>query len=143
MNRAAIIWIVLGLVVVAILIALTMNRPEDVDNAINETATTTEQMVDRGAARATAAAELTALEARIEAGETYAELEDEFAEVRADLAAAYQNAEGRAVEEWGEISAEFDAFEASARAGTSNVLDALAQLIASFSADVRVESTTE
>ena len=39
--------------------------------------------------------------------------------------------------------AEFDAFEASARSGTSNVLDALAQLIASFSADVRVETETE
>lgn len=143
MNRAAIIWIVLGLVVIAILVALAMNRPGDMDAAMDETATTTEQMVDRGAAQATAAAELTALEARIEAGETYESLEGEFAEVRADLAAAYQNAEGRAAEEWDEIRAAFDTFEASARSGTSNVLDALAQLIASFSADVRVETETE
>ena len=143
MNRAAVIWIVLGLVVIAILVALAMNRPEDADSAIQETATTTEQMVDRNAVRATAAADLTALQARIEAGETYETLEDEFAEVRADLAAAYRNAEGRTAEEWDEISAEFDAFEASARSGTSNVLDALAQLIASFSADVRVETETE
>ena len=143
MNRAAVIWIVLGLVVIAILVALAMNRPEDVGDAVEDTATTTGQMIDRSAVRATAAADLAALEARIEAGETYEELEDEFAEVRADLAAAYENAEGRAAEEWEEVSAEFDAFEASARSGTSNVLDALARLIASFSADVRVETEAE
>lgn len=140
MNRAATIWIVLGLIVLAVLVVFAMNRPEDAENALDETATTTGQMVDRSAVRATAAADLTALEARIEAGETYEELEDEFAEVRADLAAAYENAEGRAAEEWDEISAEFDAFEASARSGTSNVLDALVRLIASFSADVRTDT---
>lgn len=143
MNRAAVIWIVLGLIVIAVLLAFALNRPEAVENAMQETATTTEQMVDQSAVRATAAADLTVLQARIEAGETYESLEGEFAEVRADLASAYQNAEGRAAEEWDDISAAFDTFEASARAGTGNVLDALTRLIASFSADVRVESETE
>lgn len=142
MNRAAIIWIVLGLVVVAILIALATNRPDDVDSAREEAGVAAEQ-VDRGAARAAAAAELTVLKARVEAGETYEALEDDFADVRSDLARAYENAEGAAVEEWNELSAEFDAFEASARVGTSNLLDALARLIERFSADVRVDAASE
>ena len=143
MNRAASIWIVLGLLIVGILLVLAFKSPADVDEPMDQTATTTAQAMDRTAARAEAAAELTALQARVEAGETYDSLKTDFAEVRANLAAAYQNVEGEAAEDWTQIAADFDAFEASAREGTSNFLDGLARLIGRFSADVRVESAGE
>jgi len=114
-----------------------------VDESMDQTATTTAQAMDRTAARAEAATELTALQARVVAGETYESLKDEFAEVRTNLAGAYENAEGAAAEEWTEISADFDSFEESARTGTSNFLDVLARLIGRFSADVRVETEGE
>ena len=143
MNRAASIWIVLGLLIVGILLVLAFKSPADVDESMDQTATTTAQATDRSTARAEAATELTALQARIEAGETYDSLQSDFAEVRANLAAAYQNVEGEAAEEWTQIAADFDAFETSAREGTSNFLDVLARLIGRFSADVRVESAGE
>lgn len=143
MNRAASIWIVLGLLVIGILLVLAFKSPAEVDESMDQTATSTAQAIDRTAARTEAAAELTALQARVVAGETYDSLRDEFAEVRTNLAAAYKNVEGEAAQEWTEINADFDAFEASARAGTSNFLDVLARLIGRFSADVRVESAGE
>ncbi|MES2931816.1 MAG: hypothetical protein V4682_03965 [Patescibacteria group bacterium] len=143
MNRAASIWVVLGLLVLGILLVLAFKSPAQVDESMDQTATSTVQAVDRTAARAEAAADLTALQARVVAGETYDSLKDEFAEVRTNLAAAYENVEGEAAEEWTEISADFDAFEASAREGTSNFLDVLTRLIGRFSADVRVESAGE
>lgn len=143
MNRVASIWIVLGLLILGILLVLAFKSPADVDESMDQTATTTAQAMDRAAARTEAAAELTALQARVEAGETYDSLKDDFAEVRTNLAVAYENVEGEAAEEWAEISADFDAFEASAREGTSNFLDVLTRLIGRFSADVRVESAGE
>lgn len=143
MNRAASIWIVLGLLVLGILLVLAFKSPAEVDESMDQTATTTAQAMDRTAARTEAAAELTALQARIVAGETYDSLKDEFAEVRTNLASAYENVEGEAAEEWAEIDADFEAFEASAREGTSNFLDVLARLIGRFSADVRVETPAE
>ncbi len=143
MTRAALIWIALGLIVIAVLATFAFNGPKTAEQEMSETATTTSQAIDRGVARTQAAAELTALQARIVAGETYASLEDEFVAVRTNLAAAYENAEGEAAEEWAEINADFDSFEAGARAGTSNFLDALTRLIGRFSADVRVETEAE
>lgn len=143
MNRAATIWIILGLVVLGILLFLAFRNPAAVDDTMNATATTTAQAVDRTAVRADAAADLTALRARIEAGETYDSLKDDFADVRARLAASYDNAEGAARDEWQDISADFDSFEASAREGSSDFLDALSRLISRFSADVRVETEGE
>ncbi len=143
MNRAASIWIVLGLVVLGILLILAFRSPADVDESMDQAATSTAQVIDRAAARTEASAELTALQARIVAGETYDSLKDDFAKVRTNLAAAYENVEGEAAQEWAEISSDFDEFEASAREGTSNFLDVLARLIARFSADIRVESAGE
>ncbi|MDP3488021.1 MAG: hypothetical protein Q8S19_08850 [Bacillota bacterium] len=143
MNRAASIWIVLGLVVLGILLILAFRSPADVDESMDQAATSTAQAMNRAAARTEASAELTALQARVVAGETYDSLKDDFAKVRTNLAAAYENVEGEAAQEWAEISSDFDEFEASAREGTSNFLDVLARLIARFSADVRVESPGE
>lgn len=137
-------WIILGLLVLGILLVLAFRTPSPaVEESMEQTATTTMETMDQAAVRADAAADLTALRARIEAGETYDSLQSEFSEVRANLAASYANVEGAASEEWTEISADFDAFEASAREGTSNFLDALTRLIARFSADVRVETEGE
>lgn len=143
MNRTALIWIVLGIVVIAILASFAFNGPQTTEQEIEETATTTGQVIDRSVARTQAAAELTALQARIVAGETYTSLADDFAGVRANLSVAYNNAEGDAAQEWQEIRTDFDSFEASARAGTSNFLDELTRLIGRFSADVRVQSPGE
>lgn len=143
MNRAASIWVVLGLLVLGILLVLAFKSPAEVDESMDQTATSTAQAVDRTVVRAEAAADLTALQARVAAGETYDSLKDDFADVRTRLAASYENAEGAAAEEWAEISADFDSFEASARTGTSNFLDVLARLIGRFSADVRVETEGE
>ncbi len=146
MDRTALIWTVLGIVLLVIIALLAFNRPATIENAneaANTVATTTAQSGAEVAARTEAAITLTALRARLAAGETYESLASEFAEVRADLAAAYQNAEGETREEWQEVERDFDSFEASARAGTSSFLDTLATLIARLSADVRVESAGE
>lgn len=146
MNRTALIWTVLGVVVLIIIAFMLANRPEAVENAgeaAGTAATSTVEASTQAAARAEAAVKLTALQARIAAGETYDSLATEFADVRADLAAAYENTEDAAQEEWQDIEREFDSFETSARAGTSGFLDMLANLIARLSADVRVESASE
>lgn len=145
MNGSKVIGIVIVLALLALIIYFLLGRNpvEDVQEGAQQVATTTEQVADRAAVRADAAADLTALRARQEAGETYESLQDEYAEVRASLAAAYENAEGEAQQEWNEIRDDFDDFEASARAGTSNFLDALTNLIARISADVRVETSNE
>lgn len=145
MDQNRTIWIVLGVVVVALVLFLLLGRNpgDDMVRTTNQMATTTEQAIDRASVRAEAAADLTALRARQEAGETYESLRNEYAEVRTRLAAAYENAEGEAREEWTELSADFDQFEADARAGTGNVLDALARIISNLSADVRVETSAE
>lgn len=138
------LWVLLGIAVLAVLafMAFGANRttPEAVENTPPGTMPQAADAMERDAARAQAALELSALEARAEAGETYDTLADEFAQVRARLAASYENAEGAAAEEWTELRTDFDALEASARDGTSTFLDSLANLIARFSTEVRVES---
>lgn len=146
MNRAATIWIILGLVVVAIIAYFAFNRPADMENAGDVTPDTAQEAAVAGdsmMARSEARAELTTLRARAEAGETYDELASDFAQVRARVAASYANAEGEAAAEWDELQADFDSFEASAREGTSDLLDAFSNLIDRLSADIRVETETE
>lgn len=144
MNRTG--FIVLAVAVVGILILLfAFNRPS-MDEARENTedlATTTVSAMDQTATRVQAAAELTSLRARVEAGETYTDLSEDFAQIRTRLATSYENAEGAAADEWAEVQADFDNLEASARAGTSSFLDSLASLIARLSADVRIESEGE
>ncbi len=145
MNRAGTIWVIIGLVILLVLayFAFGNKDAEMVENNAAQTATTTAQAMDNAALRTQAQADLAALRVRAEAGETYADLEEDFTQVRARLAAAYANAEGEAAEEWADIDAGFDSFEASARAGTSNFLDSITTLISRFSADVRVETENE
>lgn len=143
MNRAGVIWVLIAIVIVGLIAFFAFGGARTTEDAVDQTADTAGENVDRAAARTQAATELTMLRARAEAGETYDDLAEDFAQVRARVAAAYQNAEGEAAEEWSEISADFDSFEASARAGTSNFLDSLSSLISRFSADVRVETENE
>ncbi len=145
MNNNKTLWIVLGVIVLAVLVFFLFGRDpvKESADAINDSATTTAQAFDRSAVRAEAAAELTALRVRQEAGESYESLQASYADVRARLATSYENAEGAAKEEWAELDAEFDEFETSARAGTSTTLDVLARLIANLSADVRTETSAE
>lgn len=144
MNRTGLIVLIIAIVGVLVLL-FAFNRPamDEARENTEDVATTTASAMNQTATRAEAAAELTALRARVEAGETYADLQEDFAEVRARVAASYENAEGAAATEWAEVQADFDNLEASARAGTSSFLDSLASLIARLSADVRVESETE
>ncbi|MEK7511245.1 MAG: hypothetical protein AAB582_03345 [Patescibacteria group bacterium] len=142
-NRT--IWIIGG-VIVLILLAFFLfgNRPvEEAATATQEAASVTVQSADIAAARVEAAADLTALRARQEAGETYAELQDDYAAVRTRLGAAYANAEGEAQQEWAELQTDFDQFEASARANTGGFLERLSILIGRLAADARVESAGE
>lgn len=143
MTRAATIWVILGLLVLALLAYFAFGGARETEQVAEQTATTTAQAFDGTAVRAQAAADLTALKVRAEAGETYESLAADFAQVRARTAAAYENAEGAAAEEWAELDADFDSFEASARAGTGNFLDSVSALISRFSADVRVETAAE
>jgi len=145
MNRAGTIWIVIGVVVLLFLayFAFGNKDAEMVEERAAAQATSTAQAMDNAALRTQAQADLAALRVRAETGETYADLEDDFAGVRARLASAYATAEGETAEEWADISAGFDAFEASARAGTSNFLDSITSLISQFSTDVRVETESE
>jgi len=146
MHKAGIIWILLALIVLLVLAYFVFGGPRTADRttiSVQETATTTVQTINRAAARTQAQVDLTALRARAEAGETYASLESSFAQVRTRLAAAYQDTEGQAAQEWASLNADFDSFEASARAGTSNFLDSITNLIGRFSADVRVETAGE
>ena len=142
-NRT--IWIVVGLAVLALLAYLAFgNRPvEEAAEATQQEATTTARSAEIVSARTEAAAELTALRARQEAGETYADLQDDYAAVRTRLAAAYANAEGETKQEWAELQADFDQFEAGARANTGGFLERLSTLIGRLAADARVESAGE
>ncbi len=148
MSRATTLWVLLGIVVLAILalMAFGANRTavEDMDNNPPGTMTATDNSaMERGAVRTQAAIELSALKARAQAGETYDALAADFADIRARLAASYENTESAAAEEWARLAADFDALEADARAGTSTFLDSLSSLLSRFSADVRVETTNE
>ena len=148
MNRAGTIWIIIAVIVVLVLAVFAFTRSADTE--LNEMATTTAETMDgmsadarQTAARAQAETELAALRVRAEAGETYDELADDFAAVRARVAAGYADAEGAAADEWSELSADFDRFEAAARENSASFLDSLAALIDRFSADVRVETEAE
>jgi len=139
------LWVLLGIVVLAILafMAFGANRAEvqETENTPPGTMPQTgDTAMERDAARAQAVIELSALETRAKAGETYDALAEDFSDIRARLAASYENAEGAAADEWTDLSADFEALEASARTGTSSFLDSLSNLIARFSADVRVEN---
>lgn len=137
-----VLWIVVGLIVIALIVLLVPNGNKDDQGAV-DTPTEMETTVDRASVRANAAADLAVLEARANAGETYAELADEYAMIRARVAAAYEDAEGEAAQEWEKIEAAFDSFEASAQAGTSAFLAGFADLMARLSADVRADTETE
>lgn len=152
-NKGGAIWIAIGLLVLLVLAVLAFGNT-DAERAAEEAATSTAVALDasadaaaaetaRAAARAEASTEIAALQARAEAGETYEALSADFAQIRARLATAYEGAEGAAAEEYADLTAGLDEFEASARAGTSGFLDAFANLIARFSADVRVETEAE
>ncbi|GEM_PF-1196152 len=144
-GNKTIIWVVLIVIAVAVILFFLIRREpvQETTDTANQIATTTVQTADRAAARAEAAADLTALRVRQEAGESYESLRNDYAEVRSRLAASYEDAEGAAQQEWAELSEEFDEFEASVRVGASNSLDLLTRLIASLSADIRTETTTE
>jgi len=146
MNGNRTIMIVVGVVILLLLAFLVFGNRDTAEQAANTTqqvATSTARSADIAAARTEAAADLAALRTRQEAGETYASLQGEYAEVRSNLSAAYANAEGATKEEWNELEAEFDAFEASARANTGGFLQGLASLISRLGADVSVESSGE
>ena len=146
MNQKILIWALLGVVVIIALAWFVTRNPEMNEPRVENTQETAREGVtdtERALARAEASTELAALRARIEAGETYESLEDDFAAVRTRLAASYESTEANVQAEWNEIEAEFQTFEDSARAGTSNFLDTLASLIANLSADVRVETEAE
>jgi len=145
MNGNKTIWIVLGIGLLALVLFLLFgsNPGQDTANTVNQAETTTKQAASRAAIRTEAATELASLRVRQEAGESYDSLKTRYAEVRTRLATAYVSTEGEAKQEWTEISADFDRFEADARVGTSNSLDALTRLIARLSADVRTETAAE
>ncbi|MDB5265029.1 MAG: hypothetical protein JWN64_600 [Parcubacteria group bacterium] len=139
------VWIVVGVVILLLLAFLAFGRGA-ADKAVNNTqqaATTTAQAMDRTAVRAQAVADLTALRAREQAGETYDSLKDQYAAVRARLAASYENADEAGKQEWAAISANFDEFEAQARAGTGNFLDTLSNLIKKLSVNVQAGASAQ
>ena len=143
------LWIVVGIAVIALLASL-VSGTRDADTAGMEAAqqpiATTTDVADAAnlaQVRADAATDLVALRARAEAGESYEELADDYAAVRSRVTVAYQAAGASAADEWQDVQASFDSFEASARAGSSGILDSFASLIARFSADVRTETSAE
>jgi hypothetical protein len=138
-----VIWALIGVIVIAVLAYIAFQGTTNMDENLENAATSTAEAVNQASVRAEAAAELTALRVRAEAGETYDELQSDFADVRARLAAGYENAEGEAAAEWRELRADFDSFEATARENTSDFLNALNDLIANISADVRTETEAE
>lgn len=145
MNGNKTLWIVLAIIAAALLLFFLLGRDsaQETADTANQAATTRAQITERAAVRAEAVADLTALHARQEAGESYESLRSSYKEVRSRLATSYENAEGTARQEWYELSEAFNQFEASTRAGTSNSLDLFARLIASLSADVRTETAAE
>lgn len=143
MNGNKTLWIVLAIIAAALLLFFLLGRDPVQETVDTANQTTTAQITERAAVRAEAVADLTALHARQEAGESYESLRSSYKEVRNRLATSYENAEGTARQEWYELSEAFNQFEASARAGTSNSLDLFARLVASLSADVRTETAAE
>jgi len=75
---------------------------------------------------------------RMEAGAEYAadEAADDVANLRSDLAMAYENAEGEAAEAWDQADRELDEAEVALRAGSAEALGNLAALLERIRADL-------
>jgi hypothetical protein len=143
------LWIIIGIIVIALLASLAFGLGDEEEMQMATTtptaqvATSTMTVEDLARVRAEAVTELASLRARVAAGESYEALADDYAAVRARVTAAYASAGVAASDEWQDIQAGFNSFEASARAGGSAALDSFASLIASLSADVGTETPAE
>lgn len=143
-------WVIAAVAVVALIIGwMAFNRTDDasqmMDDQNNEMQQEdTQQMSDedraeaaQGAARAEAATKLATLRAQAEAGELSADAAAQVEDIKANLAVAYENAQGQAAQSWTEISAGFDSLADDIRNGTGDVLQGFANLSLLLEADVR------
>lgn len=98
---------------------------DDMATAVDEVAAEANVAWDR------AAVQMDQMGERIESGTDYAAeaAADDVARLRADLAIAYENAEGEAAEEWAELQPELEEAEMALRAGSANALDNVAALL--------------
>jgi len=101
-----------------------------------------EELADDAAllsARAEARAELLAIEARVEAGETIDDVQADLDEIERDLGRAYTNAEREAMEEWNDVQAGFQDIENSLRTGTAEALEFIGGTILLLEDEVRYD----
>lgn len=160
----AAIYLVGGIAVVALILAwVAYNRSgddvtTDLQQGSAEVVTETEQAMDAAgeevaetttevvtdaellAARAEARADLLALRAELAAESNYAEVADQVAETRAELADLYVEASTAAQADWNALENDFMTVENSIRLESAEALNELDQLISDLERDVR---TTE
>lgn len=154
-------WFIAVIAVLALVLAwLAFNRAgedvlptaaNEVEEVQQEIATTTdaaireaEAMANNAAtnariatARIEARSELLALQAELEAGAAYDEVEDEIEEIEKNLEAAYANTSAELQTEYQDIQQGLDSLEESIRNGTGDGLEWLANLSLMLEADVR------
>lgn len=104
---------------------------EETQDAVNSTKLVT--------ARAKANAELIALRTQVAAGMAADEAAQEVAEIRDDLAAAYEHANDEARQELRELDNDFQRLEQGFRNGAANVLSLLEDLAGRLEEEVRTD----
>jgi len=110
----------------------------DVTGEINDATNAAE----RAAARAEARAELAAIEASVAVEENYEAAAAQVAEVRINLAQAYENTTGVVAQEYDKLVVELSQVEDSLRSGTGDVLEFFSGVLLLLEDDVRVDSDT-
>lgn len=144
--NSAVSWIALIVSVAALVLGwAAYNRAgEDLEDQAAQAVDKVEAEVDefgrnaaQVAARAEARTKLAAIEAKVAVDQSYAASAAEIDALQADVARAYEGAEGEAKEEAAELDREFATLSQQMRNGTADSLTGLANLLNRLSADAR------
>ncbi|PIR60995.1 MAG: hypothetical protein COU68_01770 [Candidatus Pacebacteria bacterium CG10_big_fil_rev_8_21_14_0_10_45_6] len=90
-----------------------------------------------------AKAKIATLRARIVAGATYEEVEEDMAELNVEIEQAYVNAKFETQQKWTEMNQELQDLETALRDNTADAINALDRVLERFETDVRYDEASE
>jgi len=118
----------------------TANITQDGARAVERETVSAMNDAELLAARAEARAELLAIEARIEAGETYDDVQADLSKIETDLELAYNSAERKATQEWNVVQTGFQNIENGLRTSAAETLEFIAGTALLLEEDVRYDN---